>query len=148
MALLDKKPDSSTRSGKDRGIETPADSDGAAPAGTGQAMQGEGNYQAAREFNAAEHKFVASGKVPAAALAAAPHSDAERREMADAEDQGKQRAKGVQGVPGIQGVQGVQGERGKDEHGAEKADKHAPAHVGRSSSTLRMPAKHAERKPG
>jgi hypothetical protein len=35
-------------------------------------VQGEGNYSAAREFNDAERKFVAAGKVTAAALAAAP----------------------------------------------------------------------------
>jgi hypothetical protein len=56
-------------------------------------VQGEGNYDAAREFNEAERKFVESGKVTAAALAAAPKSETERREMIAAEQEGKQRAK-------------------------------------------------------
>ena len=56
-------------------------------------VQGEGNYTAAREFNDAERKFVASGKVAAAARAAAPKSDAERQEMIAAEQEGKRRAK-------------------------------------------------------
>ena len=56
-------------------------------------VQGEGDYKAAREFNEAERKFVASGKVPAAARAAAPKSEAERREMIAAEAEGKRRAK-------------------------------------------------------
>ncbi len=55
--------------------------------------QGEGNYEAAREFNAAERKFVASGKVAAAARAAAPKSEAERQAMFAAEEEGKRRAK-------------------------------------------------------
>ena len=59
----------------------------------GGAMQGEGNYDAAREFNAAEQKFVQSGKVAAAARAAAPRSDAEREEMLEAEARAKSRAK-------------------------------------------------------
>jgi len=56
-------------------------------------VQGEGNYAAAREFDQAQTKFVASGKVPAAAAAAAPRSEAEQREMTDAEEAGKRRAK-------------------------------------------------------
>lgn len=56
-------------------------------------VQGEGNYTAARAFNEAERKFVASGKVAAAARAAAPKTDAERQEMVAAEQEGKRRAK-------------------------------------------------------
>lgn len=56
-------------------------------------VQGEGNYTAAREFNEAERKFVASGKVPAAARAAAPTSEAERQALLAAEREGKRRAK-------------------------------------------------------
>ena len=56
-------------------------------------VQGEGNYAAAREFNQAEKRFVASGKVPAAAQAAAPKSVAEQQEMMEAEEAGKRRAK-------------------------------------------------------
>ncbi len=57
-------------------------------------IQGEGNYEAAREFNEAERKFVASGKVEAAARAAAPSTEAERQAMLAAEEEGKRRAKG------------------------------------------------------
>jgi hypothetical protein len=57
-------------------------------------VQGEGNYKAAREFNEAERKFVASGKVAAAARAAAPKSEAERQQMFAAAEEGKRRAKG------------------------------------------------------
>jgi hypothetical protein len=63
----------------------------AAPSKDG--VQGEGNYEAAREFNEAERKFVASGKVAAAARAAAPKSEAERQAMLAAEEEGKLRAK-------------------------------------------------------
>ena len=56
-------------------------------------IQGEGNYEAARRFNDAERKFVASGKVESAARAAKPKSEAERRQMIEAEEQGKRRAK-------------------------------------------------------
>jgi hypothetical protein len=59
----------------------------------GDALQGEGNYDAAREFNAAERRFVQSGKVGAAARAAAPQSDAERQQLLDAEAQARSRAK-------------------------------------------------------
>jgi hypothetical protein len=63
----------------------------AAPSKDG--VQGEGNYAAARAFNEAERKFVASGKVAAAARAAAPKSEAERQAMFAAEEEGKRRAK-------------------------------------------------------
>ncbi len=56
-------------------------------------VQGEGNYEAARAFNEAERKFVKSGKVAAAAQAAAPKSEAERQAMFAAEEEGKRRAK-------------------------------------------------------
>jgi hypothetical protein len=57
-------------------------------------MQGEGDYQSARKFNELERKFVASGRVAAAARAAAPTSESERQEMIEAEQKGKRRAKG------------------------------------------------------
>ena len=65
----------------------------ATPAMDDDGVQGEGNYVAAREFNDAERKFVASGMVDAAARAAAPKSEAERQEMFAAEEEGKRRAK-------------------------------------------------------
>lgn len=46
---------------------------------------GEGNYKASRTYNEATKKFVESGRVEAAARAAAPRSDAEAREMVNAE---------------------------------------------------------------
>ena len=63
------------------------------PEGGSDEMQGEGNYDAAREYNAEQQEFVASGKVPAAARAAAPKSAAEQAEMLEAERAGKERAK-------------------------------------------------------
>ena len=57
------------------------------------AMQGEGNYEAAREFNAAERQFVQSGRVEAAARAAAPKDDAEGRQLLEAEQEARGRAK-------------------------------------------------------
>jgi len=62
-------------------------------------VQGEGNYAAAREFDEAERKFVASGKVEAAARAAAPKTDAEQEEMLAAEREGKRRAKDAVAPP-------------------------------------------------
>ena len=58
-----------------------------------QAMQGEGNYEAARRYDEAQQDFVESGKVDQAARAAAPRSKAEQADMLDAERKGKQRAK-------------------------------------------------------
>jgi hypothetical protein len=57
-------------------------------------MQGEGDYQSAHKFNELERKFVASGRVAAAARAAAPTSESERQEMIEAEQKGKRSAKG------------------------------------------------------
>lgn len=56
-------------------------------------VQGESNYQAARQFNEAERKFVASGKVAAAARMATPKSEADQQAMFAAEEEGKRRAK-------------------------------------------------------
>ena len=44
-------------------------------------VQGEGNYNSARDYNEAQRKFVKSGKVDAAARKAKPKSDAEVGEM-------------------------------------------------------------------
>lgn len=70
---------------------TPATDEPAAIDSSG--VQGEGNYEAARLFNEAERKFVASGKVEVAARAAAPKSEAEQQAMLAAERDGKRRAK-------------------------------------------------------
>lgn len=71
----------------------PSTGAGAAQDKSHDTVQGEGNYTAAREFNRAERQFVESGKVDAAARAAAPKTDAEQREMLAAEQEGKRRAK-------------------------------------------------------
>ena len=71
----------------------PPEADTAPAAASMDGLQGEGNYAAARAFNDAERKFVASGKVPAAARAAAPRTEAERQEMQAAEQKGKARAR-------------------------------------------------------
>lgn len=76
----------------DRTTSGPSRASNKAPAAM-SGVQGEGNYEAARVFNEAERKFVASGKVPAAARAAAPVSEAERQAMLAAEQEGKRRAK-------------------------------------------------------
>jgi len=59
--------------------------------GTGSANQGEGNVSAAREFNAAQKRFVKSGKVAPAAQEAERALDdgAERKEMEKAEQTGR-----------------------------------------------------------
>jgi hypothetical protein len=66
---------------------------GKPPADTMDGVQGEGNYAAARAFNAAESGFVAAGKVAPAALAAAPRTAAEGEAMLAAERKGRSRAK-------------------------------------------------------
>jgi hypothetical protein len=57
-------------------------------------LQGEGNYDAAREFDQAEEKFVKSGKVEQAARDAEPKSEKEKEEIERAETEAKQHAKG------------------------------------------------------
>lgn len=70
-------------------------------------VQGEGNYKAAREFNEAERKFVAAGKVAAAARAAAPRSDAEQQAMLAAEQEGRRRGKEDDPMPAKVGADSV-----------------------------------------
>lgn len=85
---LPEKTPSADASADDR---RPRDAD--APKSRSDGVQGEGNYDAARNFNSAERRFVAQGKVPAAVRAAAPRSAAEQQEMLAAEVAGKHRAK-------------------------------------------------------
>ena len=54
---------------------------------------GEGNYKASRQYNDATKKFVESGKVEQAARDAQPDTESEALQMADAEAQGRRRAK-------------------------------------------------------
>jgi len=56
-------------------------------------VQGEGNYEAAKEYDDAQRKFVQSGKVDAAAQAAKPKSPEEAEEMKRAEEIGRSHAK-------------------------------------------------------
>jgi len=59
-----------------------------------QNVYGEGNYAASRQYNEATKNFAQSGRAEPAARAAAPRSESEAREMADAEAEGKRHAKG------------------------------------------------------
>ncbi len=62
-------------------------------------MQGEGNPAAAKAFNDAERRFVASGRVEAAARAAAPTSEIEQQEMFEAEAAGARKAHARRTLP-------------------------------------------------
>ncbi len=57
------------------------------------ALQGEGNYTAARRHREAEEAFVAAGRVEPAARDAAPKDQAEADAMAEAEAAGRAHAK-------------------------------------------------------
>lgn len=63
------------------------------PGANAQGQYGEGNYAATRDYNARTKAFVESGRVEEAALEAHPRDEVEAEEMAEAERQGKQRAK-------------------------------------------------------
>jgi hypothetical protein len=56
-------------------------------------VHGEGNYKAAREFDAAQAAFVKSGGVDKAAPDAAPKSAAEEADLARAEQLARDRAR-------------------------------------------------------
>ena len=57
-------------------------------------VQGEGDYEAGRRYDKAARQFAVSGKVEPAAHDAAPASEAEAKEMEQAEDVGKSHSKG------------------------------------------------------
>jgi len=57
-------------------------------------VQGEGNYDAAREYNKHTRRFVKSGRVSETAREAEPKTAEEAKELRDAEEAGKSRAKG------------------------------------------------------
>lgn len=61
--------------------------------GTDNKEYGEGNYKASRKYNEQTKKFVESGRVDEAAKDAAPESEAEAMDMANAEAEGRRRAK-------------------------------------------------------
>ena len=54
---------------------------------------GEGNYKASRQYNDATKKFVESGRVDEAARKAKPDTRSEAIDMANAEAEGRRRAK-------------------------------------------------------
>jgi hypothetical protein len=56
-------------------------------------LQGEGDYESAREYNRATREFVTSGRVDEAARDAVPSDAAEAAELEDAEAAGRARAK-------------------------------------------------------
>jgi hypothetical protein len=57
-------------------------------------VQGEGNYEAAEEYNEGQRRFVKSGKVKPAAENARPKNKDEASSMERAESVGRSRAKG------------------------------------------------------
>lgn len=57
-------------------------------------LQGEGNYDAAKEFDQAQKKFVDQGKVEQAARDAEPKNIQEQKEIERAEEEAKRHAKG------------------------------------------------------
>jgi hypothetical protein len=57
------------------------------------AIQGEGDYEAAKHYNEAQKKFVESGGVEKAAQEAEPKSEKEADDLARAEAKGRSRAK-------------------------------------------------------
>jgi hypothetical protein len=56
-------------------------------------LQGEGDYEAARDYNERTRRFIKSGRVDEAAQEAAPHTDEEAAELEKAEAIGKSHAK-------------------------------------------------------
>lgn len=56
-------------------------------------VQGEGDYEAARNYRAATEQFIEDGKVDAAAHAAEPASEKEAAAMEAAESVGRAKAK-------------------------------------------------------
>jgi hypothetical protein len=71
------------------------------PQGNG-ALQGEGDYQAARRYREEVTEFVSRADVDALAREAAPASAKEARDLALAEDRGRDRSKGDDAAdPGI-----------------------------------------------
>ena len=60
---------------------------------TNKGEYGEGNYKASRQYNEKTKAFVESGKVDDAAQGAAPQDEIEAAEMANAEAEGRRRAK-------------------------------------------------------
>jgi hypothetical protein len=67
-----------------------------------QPLQGEGDYEAARRFCKESEEFVSKADVEALARKAAPSSAKEARDLARAEESGRDRSKGDDAAdPGI-----------------------------------------------
>jgi hypothetical protein len=73
------------------GPRRPAAARSVAPNGNG--IQGEGDYEAARRYQADVGHYVRSADIEGAARAAAPRTEDEARELAEAEAAGRRRAK-------------------------------------------------------
>ncbi len=57
-------------------------------------VQGEGDYEAARRYRKRQEEYLENNDVEKAAVRAAPETPAEAEELEDAEQAGKDRAKG------------------------------------------------------
>jgi len=73
--------------------DTPSESGGRRGPSGWPDMQGEGNRDAAREYNESQREFAQSGQVDEAARDAEPRSEDERREMEKAEREGRSHAR-------------------------------------------------------
>lgn len=80
-------------------MTSPKDSDRRDDQRSGDRIQGEGDYDAARRYDKSARDFAQSGKVGPAADRAAPRNDGEAQELERAEEAGKSRAKGED--PGV-----------------------------------------------
>jgi hypothetical protein len=81
---------------------------------------GEGNYKASRTYNEATKKFVESGRVDEAARDAAPQNEIEEAQLANAEAEGRRRAK--EEDPALRRRDG----NDKTERGADETETPAP----------------------
>ena len=72
---------------------TPASAAPAAQPADDPALQGEGNYAAARRHRESVEQFIDAGKVQSAAENAAPTDAAEAEDLRAAEEEGKSHAK-------------------------------------------------------
>lgn len=80
------------KSTADRKVE-PKRAEPADPPRDQEREHGEGNYKASKAFNDASKRFVESGRVEQAARDAEPKSEREAKELKEAEQAGKARAK-------------------------------------------------------
>jgi hypothetical protein len=95
MASNTGKAGKTTKASKASDSKVSPGSSGTERAGASQddAMQGEGNYEAARRYDEAQKRFVDAGRVDEAAERAAPKSEAEAEALRRAEEAGKSHAK-------------------------------------------------------